>query len=178
MKEINEKEFFENVRGNYKQELIEKCGEILLQEDLIKDVKIYYNNQDDILNFWILYNDLLYYKEDIELRDLINLYYNDTLVDFFTEMLGNDDIEIGTISKELYFLIRYLEDSEMDLWVDRISMLLFYENEVIADLKELLNYTIEQESIVIETELEVTAIDFNKEKIRILELESEEIFNY
>ncbi|EOU1611943.1 hypothetical protein [Clostridium perfringens] len=159
-----------------KKELIEKCGEILLQEDLIKDVKVYYNNQDDVLNFWILYNDLLYYKEDIELRDLIDLYYSDTLVDHYTEMLGNDDIEIGTISKELYFLIRYLEDSEMDLWVDRISMLLFYENHIIADLKELLNYTIEQESIVIETNLEVTTIDFNKERISILE--NEEIFNY
>ena len=159
-----------------KKELIEKCGEILLQEDLIKYVKVYYNNQDDVLNFWILYNDLLYYKEDIELRDLIDLYYSDTLVDHYTEMLGNDDIEIGTISKELYFLIRYLEDSEMDLWVDRISMLLFYENHIIADLKELLNYTIEQESIVIETNLEVTTIDFNKERISILE--NEEIFNY
>lgn len=176
MRKISKKEFFENVRENYKQELLEKCGEILLQEELIKDVKIYYNNQDDILNFWILYNDLLYYKEDIELKDLIDLYYSDTLVDHFTEMLGNDDIEIGTISKELYFLIRYLEDSEMDLWVDRISMLLFYENHIIADLKELLNYTIDQENIVIETKLEVVAIDFNKERIRILE--NEEIFNY
>lgn len=175
MRRISKKEFFENVR-NYKKELIEKCGEILLQEDLIKDVKVYYNNQDDVLNFWILYNDLLYYKEDIELRDLIDLYYSDTLVDHFTEMLGNDDIKIGTISKELYFLIRYLEDSEMDLWVDRISMLLFYGNHIIADLKELLNYTIEQESIVIETNLEVTTIDFNKERISILE--NEEIFNY
>lgn len=92
------------------------------------------------------------------------------------EGLYNDDIEIGTISKELYFLIRYLEDSEMDLWVDRISMLLFYENHIIADLKELLNYTIDQENIVIETKLEVVAIDFNKERIRILE--NEEIFNY
>ena len=64
----------------------------------------------------------------------------------------------------------------MDLWVDRISMLLFYENHIIADLKELLNYTIDQENIVIETKLEVVAIDFNKERIRILE--NEEIFNY
>ncbi len=226
MREVNEKEFFENVRGNYKRELISKCEEILLQEECILDVQICYNNEDDILNFWVLYSDLLYYKEDIELRDLIDLYYSDNLVDHFTEMLGNDDIEIGTISRELYFLIKYIEDSEIlrdlidlyysdnlvdhftemlgnddieigtisrelyflikyiedseieDLLIDKMDMLLMRENDVIADLRELLNYTIECDSMVIETKLEVATIDFNKEEIRVLELESEEIFNY
>ncbi|HII4495542.1 hypothetical protein QTH26_04785 [Clostridium perfringens] len=179
MREVNKKEFFENVRENYKRELISKCEEILLQEECILDVQICYNNEDDILNFWVLYSDLLYYKEDIELRDLIDLYYSDNLVDHFTEILGNDDIEIGTISRELYFLIKYIEDSEIeDLLIDKMDMLLMCENDVIADLRELLNYTIECDSMVIETKLEVATIDFNKEEIRVLELESEEIFNY